>query len=235
MYCAVNICLVVMACQFRYAIFNQIRNILIFPIHRSLMPKGRPRIFDLDDAIEKAMILFWSNGYDGTTLQQLTSALGINRPSLYAAFGSKEGLFRLTLDRYRNGPASYVNRAIEKPTARQVMQSLLNGVVELVTDPERPGGCLFVGGSHPIVSGETDIGREIAERRIAGEADILNRFEIAKDNGELADHADPRLLAKFATTMLWGISVQAANGSTRRELKKLAALAIESIDGQFSK
>src|SRR5215203_5543280 len=108
------------------------------------MSRGRPRNFALDEALEKAMVVFWSKGYEGTSIPDLTAAIGINRPSLYAAFGNKENLFRKVLDRYRTDPASYVNRAVERTTVGEVLEGLLYGVVDLVTDPSRPGGCLFV-------------------------------------------------------------------------------------------
>ena len=199
------------------------------------MTRGRPRSFDPDDAIEKSMRVFWSKGYENTSIPDLTDAIGINRPSLYAAFQSKENLFRLALDRYRQDGASYVNRALAKPSALKVFESLLFGVVELVTDPKRPGGCLFVCGTPPIGRKKTEISRELASRRIAGEADIRKRFEAAKKQGDLPQDADPKTLAKLAATIIWGISIQASNGATRAELRKLAALALEFIRGQLQK
>lgn len=199
------------------------------------MSRGRPRTFDLDEAIEKAMVVFWSKGYENTSIPDLIDAIGINRPSLYAAFGNKENLFRLALDRYRQDPASYVNRALAKPTAFEVFESLLGGVVDLVTDPRRPGGCLFVCGTHAISADSTDISHKLATRRIAGEADIRKRFEAARRQGDLPAGSDPKTIAKLAATLLWGISVQASNGATKAELKKLAALATESMRGQLQK
>ena len=86
---------------------------------------GRPRAFDTDAALEKAMMVFWHKGYDGASLTDLTDAMGINRPSLYAAYGNKEQLFRKALDRYGEGPASYFAEALEEPTARKVIEKLL--------------------------------------------------------------------------------------------------------------
>jgi AcrR family transcriptional regulator len=199
------------------------------------MVRGRPRSFDIDDAIEKAMVVFWSKGYENASIPDLTAAIGINRPSLYAAFESKENLFRLALDRYRKDPASYVNRAIAKSTAFEVFESLLFGVVNLVTDPKGPGGCLFVCGTHAVGAKDTEISRELAARRIEGEADIRKRFYAAKKQGDLPAGSDPRIIAKLAATLIWGISVQASNGAKKPELKKLAALALESIRGQLQK
>lgn len=194
-----------------------------------MVSRGRPRTFDLDEAVHKAMLVFWSKGYEGTTIPELTKAIGINRPSLYSAFGSKEYLFRLALDRYRNDPASYVNRALEKPTAAEAFESLLYGVIDLVTDPERPGGCMFVCGALARGNETKNITRMLAERRIDGENDIRERFEKAAKDGDLSADSSPTDLAKLAATMLWGLSIQAVNGATRDDLRKVANLAIAAF------
>src|SRR3954466_14672758 len=111
------------------------------------MPRGRPRAFDVDEALDKALKVFWRKGYEGATLPDLTRAMGINRPSLYAAFGSKEALFRKVIDRYVEGPASYVRAALAEPTARAVAERLLAGTIDVVTDRHNPRGCLIVQGA----------------------------------------------------------------------------------------
>ena len=108
---------------------------------------GRPREFDLDEALDRAMDVFWRKGYDGATLLDLTRAMRINRPSLYAAFGDKQALYRKALDRYAAGPARYVLEALAEPTARAVAERLFRGTVELVADPRHPRGCLLVQGA----------------------------------------------------------------------------------------
>src|SRR5580700_10932704 len=113
---------------------------------------GRPREFDTDAALEKAMRLFWAKSYEGTSVADLTRALGISRPSLYAAFGDKQSLFRAALERYAAGPARYVAAALGQPTAREVAAQLLRGAADLQTDSRNPGGCLTVNGA--IASGE---------------------------------------------------------------------------------
>src|SRR5207237_3295974 len=96
---------------------------------------GRPRAFDVDEALDQALRVFWRKGYEGASLPDLTKAMGINRPSLYAAFGNKESLFRKALERYVEGPAAYVRRALTEPTARAVAKRLLSGAIDLLTDP----------------------------------------------------------------------------------------------------
>src|SRR5215217_5127451 len=98
------------------------------------MPRGRPRAFDADKALDRAMTVFWRKGYEGASLPDLTKAMGINRPSLYAAFGNKEALFRKVLDRYAAGPAAYVREALNAPTAREAAERLLRGAIDLQSD-----------------------------------------------------------------------------------------------------
>src|SRR5437588_3756269 len=104
--------------------------------------RGRPRCFDESCALDSALQVFWRKGYEGASLPELTRAMGINRPSLYAAFGNKEALFRQVLDRYAAGPAAYVREALNEPTARAVAERVLGGAIDLLTGPRGPRGCL---------------------------------------------------------------------------------------------
>src|SRR5438552_872534 len=115
---------------------------------KSAAPRGRPRAFDADKALDRALQVFWRKGYEGTSLSDLTRAMGINRPSLYAAFGDKEALFRKVLDRYVEGPSAYVREALEEPTARAVVERLLLGTAELLTDmaPSPPAAATRLAG-----------------------------------------------------------------------------------------
>src|ERR1700738_3561065 len=99
---------------------------------------GRPRSFDTGKALNRAVEVFWRKGYEGASLSDLTKAMGINRPSLYAAFGDKESLFRKVLDRYDSGPAGYVREALNQPTARAVVERLMEGAAELGTASSNP-------------------------------------------------------------------------------------------------
>ena len=111
------------------------------------MPRGRPREFDVDEALDRALEVFWRKGYEGASLPDLTEAMGINRPSLYAAFGSKEDLFRKALARYAEGPTAYACEALKAPTARAVVERLLAGTANLLSDPRNPRGCFAVQGA----------------------------------------------------------------------------------------
>src|SRR6266404_467975 len=105
---------------------------------------GRPRAFDIEKALERALQVFWEKGYEGTSLSDLTEAMGINRPSLYATFGNKESLFKKVLDRYGSGPAAFMREALEMPSARAAVERLLRGTADLVTGSSNPPGCLAV-------------------------------------------------------------------------------------------
>jgi AcrR family transcriptional regulator len=194
-------------------------------IHRKA-PIGRPRGFDADEALERAVQVFWEQGYEGASLTDLTHAMGITRTSMYAAFGNKEELFRKALERYTEGPASYAARALREPTARQVATAFLNGSVRATTRPGGPAGCLGVQGS--LAAG--DPGRNARDDLVAWRNDgtlrLRDRFQQALDEGDLPTDADPEVLARYLMTVANGIAVQAASGATRGELQQVADMAL---------
>lgn len=192
------------------------------------MPGGRPRQFDADEALGRAMEVFWRLGYEGATIPELTRAMGINRPSLYAAFGDKEALFRKVLDRYVEGPASHVADALAAPTARAVAERLLFGTADLLSDPDRPSGCLMVQGALACGEGADSVRRELAARREAAVRLIQSRLERARDAGDLPASAECAALARFLTTVTHGMSVQAASGATREELRAVVRVALRA-------
>jgi len=191
--------------------------------------KGRPREFDVDEALEKALTVFWRRGFEGTSISDLTEAIGINRPSLYAAFGNKETLFRLALDRYvETGPGALHRAALEQPTAKRVVETLFRTVAEGLTDPCHPAGCLAVQGALSCGEASQAIKDELIARRCAGEAELRQRLERARSEGDLPSDSDPAALARFVATLLQGMSVQAAGGASREELLAVAELALKS-------
>ncbi len=192
------------------------------------MPKGRPREFDIDCALDRALGVFWRKGFEGATLADLTKAMGVNRPSLYAAFGSKEGLFRKALDRYAEGPAAYVRETLNGPTARAVAERLLGGTVDLLTHPRNPRGCLMVQGALACGEAAESVRRELVSRRLADEAAIRERFERALADGDLPADADPADLARYVVAVIQGMAVQAAGGASREELRQVAAMALRA-------
>jgi AcrR family transcriptional regulator len=192
------------------------------------MATGRPREFDIDQALDRALKVFWRKGYEGATLPDLTRAMGINRPSLYAAFGNKEELFRKALDRYAAGPASHAFVALKEPTARAVVERLWYGAIEMATHPQNPAGCLLVQGA--LACGDTAdaVRRDVAARRAAGVAALRRRFRRAVAEGDLPADANPADLARYVATVTYGMAVQAASGASRAQLRRVAQLALRN-------
>ena len=189
-------------------------------------PTGRPRAFDPEAALERALLVFWEHGYEGASLAGLTEAMGISTTSMYATFGNKEELFRKALERYTEGPSAYVVDALEKPTALEVTTALIAGTIETTTRPAGPHGCLGVQGA--LVTGDSARGaRELLVGwRDDGYTTLRDRFERAVDDGDLPPEADPAVLARFVTALAYGIAVQAASGVAREELQEMADAAL---------
>jgi AcrR family transcriptional regulator len=192
------------------------------------MRSGRPRQFDPDAALDRAMAVFWRRGYEGATLDELTEAMGINRPSLYAAFGDKEHLFRRALDRYVQGPAGYLRDALTRPTGRGAAEALLTGAVDLVTDPRHPGGCLVVQAALACGAAAESMHRELAAVRANALRLVRERLERARREGDLAEGVDCADLARYLMTVVHGLAVQAAGGATRQQLRRVADLALRA-------
>ncbi|WP_045835299.1 TetR/AcrR family transcriptional regulator [Hyphomicrobium sp. 99] len=191
--------------------------------------KGRPREFDKEEVLDKALHVFWERGYEGTSLSDLTEAMGINRPSLYAAFGNKEELFKLALDRYvEKGPGSVHRDSLAQPTARLVVQNLLTSLATSLTDPSNPPGCLAVQGALSCGSAADSIKQELCRRRSTGEQNLCQRFERAKAEGDLAQDADPAGLARYVMTVAQGMAVQATGGASRADLLAVVDMAMKA-------
>ena len=187
---------------------------------------GRPRAFCVKQALDRALRVFWHKGYEGASLSDLTSAMGINRPSLYAAYGNKENLFRKALERYAAGSGEFLRTACDLPTARAVVEHLLLAVADGVTCPDNPQGCLMVRGALASSEAADSVRLELARRRAEGEDLLRQRLERAKAEGDLPASAHPADLARFVTTLYQGMSVQAAGGATREQLRAVARTAL---------
>jgi AcrR family transcriptional regulator len=187
---------------------------------------GRPRAFDAEQALDNAMRVFWRKGYLGTSLSDLTDAMGINRPSLYAVFGNKKSLFRKALNRYFKGPSAYLNDALKEPTARAVAERLFQSVIDLLADPQTPTTCLWV---HCALScGDDPLRKEFAVQRAAAIAGLCKRFKRAIAEGDLPADTDADALAHFVLTVNFGLTVQASTGAIRKELLRIAEIALRA-------
>lgn len=189
---------------------------------------GRPREFDREQALEAAMRVFWQHGYEGASLTELTEAMGISRPSLYAAFGDKAELFRETLACYSSGPGNYMAEALAQPTARAVVEALLRGNLCMNSDSSNPKGCLLI---QAAFTGSEDCAcarKELDKLREDGMAHLRERFERAKAEGDLPPATSPAALAQYVYCLLSGMSVQAASGVSGEELNRVVDLALAS-------
>ena len=191
-------------------------------------PRGRPLAFNQDKALEAALKVFWSRGYEGTSMAELTEALGINKPSIYAAFGNKEELFRQALARYVSGPVAFVSEVKKLATARQVVESFLKQAAEGFANKDTPNGCLIVQAALTCGQSSSVVQQELIAYRKHFEAGFAERFEQAKAEGDLPQQADSKQLAKYVATIHQGMSVQASTGATREELLALVEMAMKS-------
>jgi AcrR family transcriptional regulator len=194
----------------------------------STRPRGRPRAFDPDTALEAALRVFWQKGYEGTALSDLTAAMGINRPSIYATFGNKEALFRKALDRYSERTTNFTAEALKEPTARAVAERLLVGTADLLSRPGNPKGCLVVQGALACGEEADPIRKELISRRATGEATLRERFERAKLEGDLPAGADAGDLARYVMSVMHGMSVQSAGGVSRVDLQRVIDLSLRA-------
>jgi len=191
-------------------------------------PMGRPREFDSDLALQRAMEVFWEQGFEGASLTDLTAAMGISRTSMYAAFGNKEELFAKALQRYVDGPASYGLKALQKPAAKEVAVAILKGAIKTTTNANAPAGCLTVQGSLAAGGAAREIRDMLAAWRNESVARLTERFRRAADEGDLPDDVDAGVLARYIITVSNGIAVQAASGASRADLNRVADTALRN-------
>lgn len=190
---------------------------------------GRPRAFDTNTALESALEVFWRKGYDGTTLTDLTDAMGINKPSLYAAFGNKEQLFLKAIELYESRPCAFFLPALEKQTAYQVAEHMLYGAAMNMTDINHPQGCVIVQGALSCSEAAATVKEALLNRRVEGEQKLCERFERAKQEGDLPASVDVETLARYIGTVLQGMAIQANNGASAEQLRQVAALTLQAF------
>jgi AcrR family transcriptional regulator len=188
--------------------------------------KGRPREFCVDAALAAALRVFWSKGYEGASMADLTEAMGITKPSLYAAFGNKEALFHKALDLYEAEKLEYTRKALEQPTARAVAEYYMRGAVETQTSSCEPQGCLGVISAVACGAEAESIKSEVVARRASSQRALVERFERAKREGDLPEHVDVEGLTGYLFAILQGMAVQAGSGATRADLERIVETSL---------
>ncbi len=190
---------------------------------------GRPRSFGEEEALDAAMRVFWAKGYEGTSLDDLTSAMGINRSSLYSSFGDKEALFRKVLARYGEVPMAFLWEALKQPSARAVVESLMRGMVDFLADRSHPAGCLSLQGGLACGTGVEGAKQAMLDWRRSGLLALENRMQRAKEEGDLPGDINPKDFARYLSVVMNGLAVHAANGATRAEIRRAVKLAVRAM------
>ncbi|MEU5310930.1 TetR/AcrR family transcriptional regulator [Streptomyces sp. NPDC021562] len=189
--------------------------------------RGRPRSFDRDVALVQATLLFWQHGYEGTSVADLTAAMGISPPSLYAAFGDKRALFTEVVDRYGSTFGAFMGNALaEESDARTGFARMLDEAAVSYTDPTHPAGCLVISAATNYSPGTADVERDLRARRAANTGSFEERLNEAKALGSLPAGTDTRALAVYFAAVVQGLSQQARDGATTEELRRVAAYAM---------
>ena len=187
---------------------------------------GRPLSFDRDAALDKAMLLFWRHGYEGTSLNDLTATMGVTPPSIYTAFGDKKRLFLEAVNRYLSGPVTSERIIVEAPTARDAASGLLRAAALGFTGETTPAGCLLASSAISGSAAAVDVQQELAALRRGIEARLRQKIVDAIDAGELAGGAEPDALAGHVMAVIQGMSTLARDGAAREKLLAIAELAM---------
>lgn len=188
--------------------------------------RGRPREFCTEEALAAALQVFWSKGYDAASLTDLTAAMGITRPSLYAAFGNKEALFHKALDLYEAEKLAYTREALKQPTARAVAEHFMRGAIEAQTSTCDPKGCLGVISATACGAEAESIKADVIARRASSQEALIERFRQAKRDGDLPDHVEPESLTLYLYAILQGMGVQSGSGASREELERVVETSL---------
>ncbi|MFJ6017645.1 TetR/AcrR family transcriptional regulator [Streptomyces sp. NPDC092952] len=183
------------------------------------MPGGRPRSYDPEAALNAAMLNFWTQGYEGTAMSDLTAAMGMSAPSIYAAFGDKETLFRKAVERYMAGPGSYLGAALEQRTAEGLARTFLHSAVDAVAGDHTPPGCLVTQSALAVNPRALSVQQYLTGLREAGVASLADRLRSFAD---LPTGSDPAVLARLLVAVVQGFAVQAASGVPREALRATA-------------
>jgi AcrR family transcriptional regulator len=188
----------------------------------------RPREFSTEKALDEALTLFWSKGFEGTTLMDLANAIGVNKPSLYAAFGSKEDLFLKALDLYQERLGSFAAPSLQLPSARSGLEAFLRALATFQSAPNTPQGCLLVQGALAGSDDSARVSKVLCDVRASGVAMIRHCLDRGMRQGELPPDTDIDALARYFGAVSNGVSVQAASGIPTKELHETISIAMRS-------
>ncbi|MXS78396.1 TetR/AcrR family transcriptional regulator [Nitrosomonas sp. JL21] len=192
--------------------------------------RGRPRNFNQNDALEKAMRVFWRQGYEGASLGELTEAMGINKSSMYSVFGTKEELFRKAVEKYLADHVSFVPEALNEPTVQQALRKLFTQSVDFLTDKQTPLGCFVLQGALNCGQGFESIQQQLIAQRLGYESLLRQRFELAQTQYDLDSRIDAAVMAKYIATVHEGLSIQATSGATKEELMAVVEIVLNNFN-----
>ena len=188
---------------------------------------GRPWSFDVEEAVETAMRLFWRSGYEGVSVADLTKEIGVAPPSLYAAFGSKAGLYREALDCYEEKFGSLDLPSADTASLPEAVRTLLEGAVRAVTRPDREDGCMISSGMIAYHPEHAPLARDVAARR-----DVM-RETIAAALRPISDAETAQRLARHLIAVMQGISIQARDGATLMELQEIVEDVVAGVEARL--
>ncbi|MFG0230639.1 TetR/AcrR family transcriptional regulator [Achromobacter sp. 413638] len=191
---------------------------------------GRPREFDRDLALQQAMLAFWQHGYEGTSMADLVAATGLASARLYAAFGSKEDLFREAVARYEEGDGAFAEKALQAGDVRSAVEHMLRDAVLTYTRRGRPQGCMVVSAATNYAAANEPVMSWLATHRKARTQSIVDRIAAAARDGELAPGTDIQALGDYYAAVLHGLSVQARDGVGKARLLALIGPALAPLD-----
>lgn len=197
------------------------------------MKAGRHRAFDKDIALDKAVEVFWTNGYPGTSLSDLTNAMGINKPSLYSAFGNKEELFKNALERYvqKYGLIHSKHLFSADKSLSERIQSYLKSIADMVTDPNLPGGCLICISTGEVAGTCLPTGalQTIIKINEVTKSTFVKFFNVEKEKGNISRERSPLIMANYLLTLQFGLAVMARNGAGLKELNDVIKYSVSKF------
>lgn len=196
-----------------------------------MTPPGRPREFDVDTALDRALELFWRDGYEGASINEIAEAMGVSKPSLYAAFGDKASLYLRALERYAERHRCEQARVLDaEPDARRAVERLLLAAVDSLASPDLPGGCMVVSGSTSCGSAAVPetVRQALCNALRSGANALEARLSRAQKDGQLSEDVDVSALALYFSTVLAGLSVQARGQQCREVLRSVVASSMRA-------